>query len=160
MTRDWIDEGLRHLRERQEAELLRSTRRLHHTTVIKEQGPELMKRLVAEVGASVDEYNHKAGDVIEFQALPRGGFCVTKASFPSVSLECHPDYETHILYCNMTRTDTQESDPQEFVFNLDLIVDDAGTIALRYQDRAFQTLDEVVEHLVKPVLFPPVSETL
>ena len=158
MTRDWIDEGLRHLRERQEAEHLASTRRHHHTAVIKDQGPELMKRLVAEVGASVEEYNQKAGDVIDFQALPRGGFYVTKATFPSVSLECHPDYEAHVLYCNMTRTDTQESDPQELAFNLDLIVDDAGTIGLRYQDCAFQTLDKVVEHLVKPVLFPLVSE--
>jgi hypothetical protein len=161
VARDWIDEGLSHTREREEQQRLASERRLHQTAVIKEKGPDLMRRLVAEVGAVVDEYRHEArvgSHEIEFEALPREGFCVTKVKLPNGSLECRPDYEAHVVYCNMTRTDNEGSDAQEWVFSLDITVDDSDKIALRHETRAFQTLDEVVEFLLRPVLFPQLSQ--
>ena len=133
--------------------------RLRQTAIIKEKGPDLMRRLVTEVGAIVEEYRRKAGvgnDDVAFQALPREAFCVTRAASPKVSLECHPDYEAHVVYCNMTRTDAHESETRESMFSLDLTVGDSDTITWRYQARAFRTLDDVVEFLLKPVLFPPV----
>jgi hypothetical protein len=162
VARGWIDEGLRHAREHEEQQRLVSERRLHQTAVIKEKGPDLMRRLVAEVGAVLDEYRHEArvgSSEIEFEALPREGFCVTKAKLPRVSLECRPDYEAHVVYCNMTRADLHEGDTRESVFSLDMTVDDSDTITLRHETRAFQTLDDVVEFLLKPVLFPPLDRT-
>lgn len=161
VTRDWIDEGLRHRREREEQQRLASERRLHQTAVIKAKGPDLMRRLVAEVGAVVDEYRRRSGaggDEIEFEALPREGFCITRIRLPRVGLECHPDYELHVVYCNMTRADTHESETRELVFNLDMAVDDSDRIGLRHETRTFQALDEVVEFLLKPVLFPPLDQ--
>jgi hypothetical protein len=161
VARGWIDEGLRHAREREEQQRLASEHRLHQTAVITEKGPELMRRLVTEVGAAVDEYRHTArvsSNEIEFEPLPGEGFCVTKVKLPSVSLECRPDYEMHVVYCNMTRTDNHESHTQEFVFSLDITVDDSGQIMLRHEMSAFPTLDAVVEFLLKPVLFPPVNQ--
>lgn len=161
MPRDWIYEGLRHAREREELQRLAVERRLHQTAVIREQGPDQMRRLVAEVGAVVDEYRQTAragNSEIEFEPLPGEGFCVTTFKLPRVSLVCRPDYEAHVVYCNMTRTDAHESNTQEFVFNLDITVDDSDTMALRHETRAFQTLDEVVEFLLKPVLFPPINQ--
>lgn len=161
VARDWIDEGVRHTREREEQQRLASERRLHQTAVIKEKGPDLMRRLVAEVGAAVEEYKHTAragSNEIEFDQLPGEGLCVTKVKLPSVGLECRPDYETHVVYCNMTRTDTHEGHTQEFVFNLDITVDDSDKIGFRHETSALQTLDEVVEFLLKPVLFPPLAQ--
>jgi hypothetical protein len=163
MARNWIDRGLRHALEREEEQRRSAARRLHHTAVIKEKGPDLMRRLVAEVLASVDEYNRTAGrgsDEIDFQALPREGFCVTRARQPSVRLECHTDYETHLVYCNRTQTDSHESDPQEIVFNLDITVDDSNDLKLRHNTRAFQTVDDVVEFLLTPVLFPLLDQSV
>jgi len=161
MGRNWIDEGLRHTREREEEQRLASEQKLHRAAVIKEKGPDVMRRLVAEVGAVVDEYRNKArvgNDEVEFEALPREGFCVRKAKLPTVGLECRPVYEEHVVYCNMTRTDSHENDARELVFNLDITVDDSDKIALRHETRAFPTLDEVVEFLLKPVLFPPLNQ--
>lgn len=155
--REWIEQGLRHMREREEQLRLASERRLHHAAVIKEKGPDLMRRLVAEVAAVIEEYKHSAragGDDIEFEDLPGDGFHVTKARFPKVGLECRPGYETQVVHCNMTRTDDHESAPQEFLFNLGIKVDDSDKLALDHETRTFQTLDEVVEFLLKPVLFP------
>ena len=161
MKREWIEQGLRHMREREEQLRLASERRLHHAAVIKEKGPDLMRRLVTEVAAVIDEYKHSAragSDEIEFEALPSDGFYVAKAGFPRVGLECRPGYETQAVHCNMTRTDDHESAPQEFLFNLGIKVDDSGKIALDHETRTFQTLDEVVEFLLKPVLFPAPSK--
>ena len=158
VARDWIEQGLRHAQEREEQQRTASQRRLHQAAVIKENGPDVMRRLVAEVGAVLDEYRHQTrpgGDEIEFEVLPREGFCVTKTKLPSVGLECRPDYEAHVVYCNMTRADNHEGDTRESVFSLDMTVDDSDKIALRHDARTFQTLDEVVEFLLKPVLFPP-----
>jgi hypothetical protein len=55
MARDWIDQGLRQLQEREEQQRLASKRRLDHAVVIKEKGLDLMRQLVAEVGAVVAE---------------------------------------------------------------------------------------------------------
>jgi len=157
MAHDWIDEGLRQMREREEQHRLASERRLHQTAVIKEKGPDLMRRLVAEVGTVVDEYRQRArlgSNQIEFEVLPREGFCVTRATFPRVRLECRPGYETQVVYCNMTRTDNHESAAQELVFSLGITVDESDKIVLRHETGAFQTVDEVLEFLLKPVLFP------
>jgi hypothetical protein len=145
------------MREREEQLRLASERRLHHAAVIREKGPDLMRRLVTEIAAVIDEYKDSAragGDAIEFEELPGDGFSVANAGFPRVSLECRPGYETQAVHCSMTRTDDPESAPQEFLFNLGIKVDDSDTIALNHETRTFQTLDEVVEFLLKPVLFP------
>lgn len=161
MARDWLDEGLRQMREREEQRRLASERRLHEAAVIKEKGPDLMRQLVAEVGAVVDEYRqraHPASHELEFEALPHEGFSVTRAKLPRVSLECRPGYETHVVYCNLTRTDNHESAPHELVFNLDMTVDNSDRIMLCHQTKAFNALDEVLEFLLKPVLFPPLNQ--
>jgi hypothetical protein len=161
MARNWIDEGLRHTREREEEQRLRSEQHLHRTAVIKEKGPDVMRRLVAEVGAVVDEYRNKTrvgNDEIEFETLPHEGFFVRKAKLPTVGLECRPVYEAHVIYCNMTRADSHEHDARELVFNLDIMVGDSDKITLRHETKVFPTLDEVVEFLLKPVLFPPLNQ--
>ena len=163
MARDWIDQGLQQMREREEKQLLASRRRHEQTTVIKEKGPDLMRRLVAEAGAVVTEYQQKAGaggSAIEFETLPQEGFRVTRSGLPKVALECRPGYETHALYCNMTRIDDRESDPQEIVFSLGIAVDDSNRITLRHESVAFPSLDDVVEFLLRPVLFPTVNSDL
>jgi hypothetical protein len=161
VARDWIAEGLRHTSEREQRQSLASEHRLHQTALIREKGPELLRRLVAEVGAALDEYTREARTdlkAIDFEVLPREGFCVTKATLPRVALECRPDYESHVVYCNMTRADSHEGDARESVFNLDMTVDRSDRIALRHEARTFQSLDEVVEFLLKPVLFPQVAQ--
>jgi hypothetical protein len=145
------------MREREEQLRLASERRLRHAAVIKAKGPGLMRRLVTEVAAVVDEYKRSAGagsDEIAFEELPGDGFHVANARFPRVGLECRPGYETHAVHCSMTRTDDHESAPQEFLFNLGIRVDDSDNITLDHESRTFHTLDEVVEFLLKPVLFP------
>jgi hypothetical protein len=163
MASDWIDEGLRHAQERAEQRRLASERRHHQTSVIKRRGPDLMRGLLAEVGAIIDEYRRKAdpgGNEIEFEALPHEGFCVTKTTLPRVGLECRPDYEAHVLYCNMTRTGDQESDPVELVFSLYFTVDESDNVELRHGTRPFRSVNESVEFLLKPVLFPLVDQQL
>jgi hypothetical protein len=163
MAHDWIDQGLRQMGEREEQHRLASERRLHQATVIKGKGPDMMRRLVAEVGVLVDEYRQRArlgSSEIEFEALPGEGFCVTRAKLPRVSLECRPGYETHVVYCNMARTDNHESAPQEFVFSLGITVDDSEKIVLCHETKAFETLDEVLEFLLKPVLSPTLDPDL
>jgi hypothetical protein len=160
MARDWIERGLRQLREREEQLRLAAKRRLDQAAVMKEKAPDLMRQLVAEVGAVVAEYRQKAPvgvNEIEFEALPHEGFSVTRSTLPKVALECRPGYETHVVYCNMTRIDGRESDPQEVVFALGMTVDDAGRIGLRHESGVFAGVGEVVEFLLKPVLFPTVD---
>jgi hypothetical protein len=157
MTRDWIDQGLRQVREREEQQRLASRRRLHHAAVIKEKGPDLMSRLVAEAGAVVAEYRQRApagSSEIEFETLPHEGFLVTRSALPKVGLECRPGYETHAVYCNMTRVEDHETEPQEMVFSLTMTVDESDRIGLRTETVTFAGVDEVVEFLLKPVLFP------
>lgn len=157
MAGNWIDEGLRHTRERADERRRALEDRQHRTSVIKGNGPDLMRRLVAEVAAIIDEYGRKAGSgshEIEFEALPHEGFCVAKTTTPKVGLECRPDYEGHVLYCNMTRTDDPASDTVELVFSLDFVVDDSDNVELRHETRIFQRVDDAVEFLLKPVLFP------
>jgi len=161
VARNWIADGLQHAREREEQQRLASERRLHQTAVIKEKGPDLLRRLVAEIGAVLEEYTREApvdSNEIDFEMLPREGFCVTKATLPRVGLECRPDYEAHVVYCNMTRADNHDGDTRESVFNLDMTVDHSDRIALRHEARTFQTLEEVVEFLLKPVLFPQINQ--
>ena len=163
MAHDWIDQGLQQIREREEQHRLASERRLHQATVIKQKGPELMRRLVAEVGAAVDEYRQGArfgSTEIELEVLPDEGFCVTRTKLPRVSLECRPGYETHAVHCNMTRSDDQEIAPQEFVFSLGMTVDDSDDIVMCNETRPFESLDEVLEFLLKPVLFPTLDQDL
>ncbi|MBI3319447.1 MAG: hypothetical protein HYZ89_02515 [Candidatus Omnitrophica bacterium] len=157
MIRDWIDEGLRNTRERANQQQLASEHRHHQTAVIKAKGPELMRAVVAAVGAAVEEFRHKAQsgrNEIEFEALPHEGFCVTKTTLPKVGLECRPEYETHVLCCNMTRVGDQETDTVEWVFSLDFTVDESNNVALRHGSGVLHSADEAVEFLLKPVLFP------
>jgi hypothetical protein len=161
MSDDWIDQGLRRMREREEQLRLASAQRLHHATVIKDRGTDLMRHLVAAVGAAVNDYKRRApsgGEEIEFEALPREGFVITRTRLPRVTLECRPGYETHVLYCNRTRTEDHESAPQEFVFTLSMTVDESDAIVLGDQTRAFLNLGEVIEYLLKPVFFPTLDQ--
>ena len=163
MAHEWIDQGLRQMRQREEQLRLASERRLHQAAIIKEKGADLMGRLLSEVGAAVDWFKQRAplgGHEVEFEALPHEGFCVTRANLPRVSLECRPGYETHVLYCNLTRSDSRESGPQEFVFSLSMTVDDSDAVVLSHETRAFQHLEEVLEFLLKPVLFPALDQEL
>ena len=116
MMRNWIDEGLRHTRERASQQQLASEQRHRQTAVIKAKGPELMQAVVVAAGAAVDEFRrkvHSGSNEIEFEALPHEGFCVTKTTPPKVGLECRPDYETHVLCCNLTRLGDEETDTVE-----------------------------------------------
>ena len=82
--------------ERKEQQRFASEHRLHQTAVIKEKGPELMRRLVTGVGAAVDELILSArvsSSEIGFEPLPGEGFWVTKVEFASVSRERRPDYK-------------------------------------------------------------------
>jgi hypothetical protein len=163
MARDWIDQGLRQMREREEQQRLASKRRHDQAAVIKEKGPDLMRRLVAEVGAVVAEYRQKAppgSNEIELETLPHEGFCITRSTLPKVALECRPGYETHAVYCNMTRIGDSESDAQEFVFSLGMTVDESDRIALCHETVAFPSVGEVVKFLLKPVLFPTLDSDL
>jgi hypothetical protein len=157
MPRDWVDEGLRHTREREEQQRAESARRHHHTALIKEKGPELMRDLVNEVRAAVDEFRSKtagSGDHVEFEELPREGFCVTRSDLPKVALECRPDYEAHVLYCNTTRVEDHDSETSESLFNLNFTVDESDRVRLRHATGPFLAVGEAVEFLLKPVLFP------
>jgi hypothetical protein len=122
-----------------------------------------MRELLAEVGATIDEYRRKAdpgGNEIEFEALPHEGFCVTKTTLPRVGLECRPDYAAHVLHCNMTRAGDQESKPVELAFSLDFTVDESDNVELRRGTRPFRRVNEAVEFLLKPVLFPLLEQPL
>lgn len=157
MPYNWIDEGLQHEREWADQQRVASKHRLQQTSVIKEKGPPLMRELVAQVGGAVDEYRRKArtsSTELEFTVLPHEGFSVAKLTLPRVALECRPDYEAHALWCNMTRIEDQESEPEERLFSLDFTADESNTIRLNYGTRAFQTVDEAVECVLKTVLFP------
>lgn len=161
MASDWIDEGLRHARDRAEQRRLASEHRQHQTSVVKAKGPDLMRALVAQVSAIIDEYRRKAdagSDEIEFEALPHEGFCVTKTTLPKAGLECHPDYEAHVLYCNMTRAGDQGGDLVESVFSLDFTVDESDNVRLCHKTQMFESVDEAVEFLLKPVLFPAADQ--
>lgn len=124
----------------------------------------MMRQLLAEVRAVLDEFSQKAARAadakLEFEALPHEGFCVTRTTRPRMGLECRPDYEAHVLYCNMTRTDDDAGDTVESVFSLNFILDESDTVELRYETRVFRTVEEAVEFLLKPVLFPPVAQRL
>jgi hypothetical protein len=159
VAREWIEQGLRQMLEREEQQRLAANRRLEQAAVIREKGPELMRQLVAEVGAVAAEYREKAppGEEIEFEALPHEGFRIARSPLPKVALECRPGYETHVVYCNMTRIDGHESEVKENVFSLDMTVDEANRIALRHERAAFPSVGDAVEFLVKPVLFPPLD---
>jgi hypothetical protein len=160
VAREWIDQGLRLTHEREQQQRLAAKRRLDQAAVIRENGPELMRQLVAEVAAVVAEYREKApsgtGD-IEFETLPHEGFRITRPSLPKVSLECRPGYETHVFYCNRTRINSQEGEVQEIVFSLEMAVDDANRLVLRHESGAFPSVGEAAEFLLKPVLFPSID---
>ena len=163
MGRAWIDDELRQMPAREEQRRLAAERRLHQAALIKQKAPDLMHRLVQEAGVVVDECRHKAGvdvGVREFQPLPHEGFSVTKVSFPRVYLECRPDYEGQVVCCNLSRTDTHESEPLEWDFNLRFTVNDRDAIELRHDDHTFHDVDEALEFLLKPVLFPPLEQPI
>jgi hypothetical protein len=157
MARDWIERGLQQVREREQLYRAAAERRAYHAAVVKEKAPDVMRRLVAEVEASVDEYRRLAQDGIQYEALPHEGFCVTRLTPPRVELQCRPAYESGVVYCNLTRTNDPETEPQELVFNLRFAVDDTDSVALGYESRTFDTVPEVAELLLGQVLFPTLN---
>lgn len=157
MPREWIERGLEQARIREQQYSAAAKRRLQQAAVVREKGPDLMKHVAAEIEAVVEEYGRltkSESHGVGYEALPGGGFCVTRESAPRAGVECRPDYESHVVYCNMTRTDVPESDPRELVFNLDFSVDDTDRISLRHENRTFQSAADVAEFLLAPVLFP------
>lgn len=158
MAHNWIDEGLQHASERAEGRRAAVEQRHHRTALIKEKGPELMRGIFTEIQAVIDEYRRKAGmGRVEFQLLPREGFSVSRITPPRVGLECRPDYEMHALYCNLTRTVDLESEIVEWPFSLEFLANESDRVELRSGSRSFHEVDEVVEFLLKPVLFPSVD---
>jgi hypothetical protein len=157
MARDWIERGLQQVRKREQLYRAAAERRAHHAAVVKERAPDVMRRLVAEVEASVDEYRRLVQDGIQYEALPHEGFCVTRVTPPRVELQCRPDYESGAVYCNLARTDDPETEPQELVFNLGFAVHEDDQVALSYETRTFQTVAEVAELLLGQVLFPTLN---
>jgi hypothetical protein len=142
---------------REQQRQLASERRQRQAAMIAAQAPELMRRLVAEVGAALDEYRQKAraaADDIEFEPLPHEGFSITNTSHPSVYLECRPSYDGQVLHCNLGRTDRDEGEIRESAFNLHFTVSDSDVVALRHEGRIFQNASDPAEFLLKPVLFP------
>jgi hypothetical protein len=159
MGRDWIDEGLRQTPAREQQPQLASERRRRQAATIAAKAPELMRQLVAEVGAALDEYRQKApgrADDIQCELLPHEGFSITKASFPKVYLECRPDYAGQVLWCNLSRTNRDESETsvRELAFTLHFTVSDSDVVALRREPRIFQSASDAAEFFLEPVLFP------
>jgi len=153
--RDWIDEGLRQTPAREQQRQLAQERRRSQAATIAARAAELMRRLVAEVGAALDEYRQKTrSDDIEFEPLPHEGFSIRKASYPRVYLECRPSYEGQVLYCNLSRTDREEGENHQWAFNLHFTVIDSDVVALRHGDQIFQNAIAPAEFLLKQVLFP------
>jgi hypothetical protein len=163
MARNWIEDGLQHARERAEQLRLGAERRARQASVIRQQGPEVMRAVVAEVRAVIDEYKRAAqaaASDVEFEELPHEGFCVTRTTPPRVELQCRPSYETQAVYCNMTRSNNPPGEPVERVFSLEFTVNESERVVLREGTRVFQTAGDTVEVLVKPVLFPPLEDQL
>jgi hypothetical protein len=156
MGRDWIEEGLRETTAREQQRPLASEHRQRQAATIAAKAPELMRGLLAEVGAALDEYRQKAperADDMVFDLLPHEGFSITKASFPQTYLECRPNYAGHVLCCNFSRTDLEESRVYESAFNLLFTVNDSDEVVL-LRERKFQNPSAVAEFLLKPALFP------
>jgi hypothetical protein len=163
MTRNWIEDGLQHARERAEQLRHGAERRAHHASVIKQEGPGVMRAIVAEVRAVIDEYQRAAQAAatdVELDELPHEGFCVTRTTPPRVELQCRPSYDTQAVYCNMTRSNNPPGEPVERVFSLEFAVDESDRVVLREGTRIFHAAADVVELLVKPVLFPPPDSPL
>ena len=158
MGREWIERGLQQVRQHEQLYRAAAERRAHHARIVKEKAPDVMSGLVAEIEASVEEYRRLTqSNSIEFEALPHEGFCVTRKTAPRVGLECRPDYELAVVYCNLTRTDDPLTDPQELVFNLSFSVSETDQVALCQETRTFQTAGEVAEFLLGQVLFPTLN---
>jgi hypothetical protein len=160
MSRHWIDEGLQREVDREAQERLATERRHHHSGVIREKGPEVMRQLLAEVTAVLDEYARKAApgrSQVDFRTLPHEGFRVERTTPPGVLLECRPDYEAQLVYCSLTRAEDDDSEVRELPFTLHMVVDEHDRIALRHEAEIFDSVDAAVEFLVKPVLFPLVE---
>jgi len=116
-----------------------------------------MRALVAGVAAAAEEYRQKtAADpaAFEFEPLPHEGFYVAKIAPPKVMLECRPDYGTHVVYCNLTHIDDAGGEPIERLFSLNFTVDEGGAVILTEGNRVFHRVDELVERILKPVMFP------
>ena len=163
MARNWIEEGLQHTRDRAEQLRLAAERRTHQASVIKQKGPAVMRAVVTEVRAAIDEYKRAAkaaSSDVEFEELPHEGFCVMRITPPRVELQCRPSYETQAVYCNMTRSNDPPGEPVERVFSLDFAVDESEQVVLRDGARVLHTAGDTVEFLVKPVLFPVPDEQL
>jgi hypothetical protein len=163
MGRDWIDEGLRQTAAREQQWQRAAGRRQRQAATIAARAPDLMRELVAEVGAALDEYRQKApgrAEDIQFEPLPHEGFSITRAGFPKVYLECRPDYAGQVLLCNLSRTDRDESAIRELAFTLHFMVTDSDVVALHREPRTFQSASDAAEFFLDPVLFPQAEHLL
>jgi hypothetical protein len=157
MPRNWIDEGLRNERVHAEQQKLVQERKLRHAAVIQDKGPALIRELVTDIAAAVSEYHDKSGggsSAVRFEALPHEGFFIERPVPLRVQLECRPDYAGEVIYCNMTSGEGRQPEAYERAFTLHFVVDESDNLGLRHENRALRTIDEVVEFLVRPVLFP------
>jgi hypothetical protein len=157
MAHDWIDDGLRHEREREADHRLACARRHQEAAILASNGPALMREIRRAVEGIVEAYRQKtAGDVrtIEYEALPHEGFSVAKLRLPTVAFECRPDYAARVLACSMTRTEDEDSDPTEWLFNLAFAVTDTDAVQLHHDGQPFEDADAAAACLLTPVLFP------
>ena len=157
MPHRWIDEGLRHAKEQAEQRRLADERRLREVAVVEEQGPTMMRALVAAIGATLDEYRSKAGvdgPLIDFEELPHQGFLITCSGPPRVDLQCRPSYGERVVHCNLTRSADHYGEAVERPFNIELSVDASDHLVLRHASTILNTVDEAVEFLLAPVLVP------
>lgn len=157
MARAWIEEGLRHTHERAEALRRDEGRRRHWHTLIEAQGPEVMRSLVTEVAAAVEDYRRAVPGpegTVEFESLPREGFLALRVDTPRVTLQCRPDYAGQTVHCSLTRPGSRPSEVVEVPFNLHFTVAGSDRVCLRHGAHSFTDVARVAEFLLSPVLFP------
>lgn len=157
MTRVWIEEGLRHSRERAEALRRDEGRQRHWHSLIEAQGPEVMRSLVTEVAAAVEDYRRalpSPEDTVEFDFLPQEGFIARRVDTPRVTLQCRPDYAGQTVYCSLTRPGRRPNEVVEVPFSLHFTVDASDRVGLRQGAHSFTDVAKVAEFLLSPVLFP------
>jgi hypothetical protein len=156
MSRAWIEEGLRHTRDREEALRRDEGQRHHWQALIERHGPDVMRALVAELEAAVQDYRRATGDregIVEFQSLPREGFVVSRTEAPRATLQCRPDYTSQAVYCNLARVGSRPDEMIEVPFNLYFTVSDANQVGLRHGAQTFDVA-RAAAFLLTPVLFP------
>ena len=96
---------------------------------------------------------------VEFERLPHEGFYVAKVAPPKVMLECRPDYDIGLVHCNLTHIDDAGGEPIERLFSLTFTIED-GAVILIEGNRVFRRAEDMVERILKPVMFPLLANGL